>query len=147
MNVLLELYGPSMVIISLCRYLMDKTTAAHFSLRQQKITLANRPSPGQPITTSPGSVQPLLVIPLHTFIKQAGNRSHSILRLSIKKLCYNSYPLVFRNTFAFVIYRTQFVLSSGTTILFSNYPHPLRSFLIFPLVAFNHYSSYHYTLP
>jgi len=41
---------------SLCRYLMVKTTAAHFSLRQQKITLANRPSPGQPITTSPGSV-------------------------------------------------------------------------------------------
>jgi hypothetical protein len=37
---------------SLCRYLMVKTTAAHFSLRQQKITLANRPSPGQPITTS-----------------------------------------------------------------------------------------------
>ena len=31
---------------------MVKTTAAHFSLRQQKITLANRPSPGQPITTS-----------------------------------------------------------------------------------------------
>ena len=41
---------------SLCRYLMVKTTAAHFSLRQQKITLANRPSPGQPITTNPGSV-------------------------------------------------------------------------------------------
>ena len=72
---------------------MVKTTAAHFSLRQQKITLANRPSPGQPITTSPGSVQPLLVRPLHAFIKQAGNRSHSILRLSIKKPCYNSYPL------------------------------------------------------
>jgi hypothetical protein len=36
---------------SLCRYLMVKTTAAHFSLRQQKIMLANRPSPGQPITT------------------------------------------------------------------------------------------------
>jgi len=31
---------------------MVKTTAAHFSLRQQKITLANRPSPDQPITTS-----------------------------------------------------------------------------------------------
>ena len=71
---------------------MVKTTAAHFSLREQKITLANRPSPGQPITTSPGSVQPLLVIPLHAFIKQAGNRSNSILRLSIKKPRYNSYP-------------------------------------------------------
>ena len=72
---------------------MDKTTAAHFSLRQQKITLANRPSPGQPITTSPGSVQPLLVRPLHSSIKQAGNRSNSILRLSIKKPCYNFYLL------------------------------------------------------
>jgi len=37
---------------SLYRYLMVKTTAAHFSLRQQKITLANRPSPGQPKTTN-----------------------------------------------------------------------------------------------
>jgi len=37
---------------SLYRYLMVKTTAAHFSLRQQKMTLANRPSPDQPITTS-----------------------------------------------------------------------------------------------
>ena len=43
---------------------------------------------------SPGSVQPLLVIPLHAFIKQAGNRSNSILRLSIKKPCYNSYPRI-----------------------------------------------------
>ena len=75
---------------------MAKTTAAHFSLRQQKITLANRPSPGQPISTSNkklGSVQPLLVRPLHAFIKQAGNRSNSILRLSIKKPCYNSDSL------------------------------------------------------
>jgi hypothetical protein len=32
---------------------MVETTAAHLSLRQQKITLANRPSPGQPITTNP----------------------------------------------------------------------------------------------
>ena len=32
---------------SLCRYLMVETTAAHFSLRQQKSTLANRPSPSQ----------------------------------------------------------------------------------------------------
>jgi hypothetical protein len=31
---------------------MVETTAAHFSLRQQKNTLANRPSPGQPITTN-----------------------------------------------------------------------------------------------
>ena len=37
---------------SLCRYLIVETTAAHFSLRQQKIMLANRPSPGQPITTN-----------------------------------------------------------------------------------------------
>ena len=37
---------------ALYRYLMVKTTAAHLSLRQQKITLANRPSPGQPITTN-----------------------------------------------------------------------------------------------
>jgi len=37
---------------SLYRYLMVKTTAALFSLRQQKSTLANRSSPGQPITTS-----------------------------------------------------------------------------------------------
>jgi hypothetical protein len=74
---------------------MVKTTPAHFSLRQQQITLANRPSPDQPITTcnkKPGSVQPLLVIPLHAFIKQAGNRSDSMLRLSLEKPCYNSYP-------------------------------------------------------
>jgi hypothetical protein len=31
---------------------MVETTAAHLTLRQQKITLANRPSPGQPITTN-----------------------------------------------------------------------------------------------
>jgi hypothetical protein len=37
---------------SLCRYLMVETTAAHSSLRQQKSTLANRSSPGQPITTN-----------------------------------------------------------------------------------------------
>jgi hypothetical protein len=30
-------------------YLMVETTAAHLSLRQQKSTLANRPSPGQPV--------------------------------------------------------------------------------------------------
>jgi len=90
---------------------MDKTTAAHFSLRQQKITLANRPSPGQPITTSPGSVQPLLVIPLHAFIKQAGNRSNSILRLSIKKPCYNSYPRNERRRLAVFSYRLGFARS------------------------------------
>jgi len=46
-------------VVALCRYLMVETTAAHLSLRQQKIMLANRPSPGQPITTNnknPGSV-------------------------------------------------------------------------------------------
>jgi len=31
---------------------MVETMAAHLSLRQQKIMLANRPSPGQPITTN-----------------------------------------------------------------------------------------------
>ena len=41
---------------SLCRYLMVKTTAAHLSLRQPKSTLANRTSPGQPITTDPDYV-------------------------------------------------------------------------------------------
>ena len=30
---------------------------------------------------------------LHSFIKQAGNRSNSILRLSLEKSCYHSYPL------------------------------------------------------
>ena len=41
---------------SLCRYLMVETTAAHLSLSQQKSTLANRSSPGQPVTTNLGSV-------------------------------------------------------------------------------------------
>jgi hypothetical protein len=41
---------------SLYRYLMVETTAAHFPLRQQKSSLANRPSLGQPVTTNPGSV-------------------------------------------------------------------------------------------
>jgi len=38
------------------RKLMVETTTAGFSLRQQKSTLANRSSPGQPITTIPDSV-------------------------------------------------------------------------------------------
>jgi hypothetical protein len=34
-----------------------------------------------------------LILPiLHSFIKQAGNQSDSLLRLSIEKPCYNSYP-------------------------------------------------------
>jgi hypothetical protein len=37
---------------ALYRYLMVKTIAAHLSVRQQKFMLANRPSPGQPITTN-----------------------------------------------------------------------------------------------
>ena len=78
---------------SLCRYLMVETTAAHLSLRQQKSTLANRSSPGQPITTNPSNVYPLLVIRLHSFIKQTGNRADLILRLSLEKPCYNSCPL------------------------------------------------------
>ena len=36
---------------------MVNTTAARFSLRQQKTTLANRPSVGQPLTTNPGRLQ------------------------------------------------------------------------------------------
>ena len=47
---------PKVAKRSFCRYLMVKTTAAHFSLRRQKIVLANPPSPGQPITTNPGGV-------------------------------------------------------------------------------------------
>jgi hypothetical protein len=37
---------------SLYRYLMVESTAAHLSLRQQKMMLANHSSPGQPITTN-----------------------------------------------------------------------------------------------
>jgi hypothetical protein len=36
-----------------CCFLMVDTTAARFSLRQQNTMLANRPSVGQPLTTSP----------------------------------------------------------------------------------------------
>ena len=41
---------------SLCLYLLVETSAAHLFLSQQKSTLANRPSPGQLVTTNPGSV-------------------------------------------------------------------------------------------
>jgi len=40
------------------------------------------------LKTAPRAIQ------LHSFIKQAGNRSNSILRLSLEKPCYNSYPLI-----------------------------------------------------
>ena len=74
--------------------MMVETTAARLSLRQQKSTAANRPSIGQPTTTNPGSVYPLLVIRLHSSIKQAGNQYNLILRLLLEKPCYNHYDRI-----------------------------------------------------
>jgi hypothetical protein len=73
--------------------LIVKTTAAHSYLRQQKIMLANRLLPGQPIATNNKKTWSRLttaVIRLNSSIKQAGNRSDSILKLLIEKPCYNS---------------------------------------------------------
>jgi|TARA_B110000495_G_scaffold104447_1_gene90260 hypothetical protein len=45
-------------------------------------------SPDAPVYYPPGLTQP------HSFIKQSGNQSDSILRLSIEKPCYSSYAQI-----------------------------------------------------
>jgi hypothetical protein len=60
------LFRAKLIWLFIRQHLVVETMAAHLSLRQQKITLANRPSLGQPITTNNNKTLSRLITSRHT---------------------------------------------------------------------------------